>query len=51
MPGTVLGVGNKMMKDTTPLPSSLGEEMGIKTNHCKQLQWRCVQNRVETGGA
>lgn len=47
MPGIVLGVGNKKMKDTTPLPSTLVGETGRKTNHCKQLHWRVVQNRAE----
>lgn len=47
VPGTMPGVGNKKMKDTTSSACTLVEEMGIKTDHYKQLSWRYVQNRTE----
>lgn len=37
VPGTVLGGGNKKVKDTAPLPSTLVEETDIKTKHYKQM--------------
>lgn len=37
MPGTILGGGNKKVKDTTPSPSTLVEKMDIKTKHYIQM--------------